>query len=182
VPEPADRRHRPGVAPGAERRLEPARERDRIVAAREGGSEEARRPLEARGLDGQAGRLGGGGRLARRLAETELEAPAMVGGARAAPDLERADLGEPDLEVDGERRLDQLSPEAEDGADGGQRGEPARPDDLARALAAAVGRREQREGDGPVGEQLELGLRDLALLALLHAARPAADRARAADA
>src|SRR5438094_2129120 len=181
VPEPADRRHRPGVAPGAERRLEPARERDRIVTAREGGREEAPRLLDARGLDDQAGRLGGAGRLADRLAEAELEAPAMVGGARAAPDLERADLGQPDLEVDGERRLDQLSPEAEDGADGGQRGEPARRDDLAGALAAAVGRREQREGDGPVGEQLELGLRDLALLALLHAARHEAERAPVAE-
>src|SRR5881628_3323741 len=181
VPEPADRRQRPGIAPGAERRLQPARERDRIVAAREGGSEEARRLLDARGLDDQAGRLGGGGRLADRLAEAELEAPAMVGGTRAAPDLERADLGQPHLEVDGKRRLDQLPPEAEDGPDGRQRGEPARRDDLARALAAAVRRREQREGDGPVGEQLELGLRDLALLALLHAARHEAERAPGAE-
>jgi len=81
VPEPADHRHRPGVAPGAERRLEPARERDRIVAAREGGSEEARRLLDARRLDDQAGRLGGASRLADRLAQAELEAPAVVGGA-----------------------------------------------------------------------------------------------------
>src|SRR5438093_8344369 len=95
VPEPADRRQRPGVAPGAERRLQPARERDRIVTAREGGSEEARRLLDARGLDDPAGRLGGGGRLADRLTEAELEAPAMVGGTRAAPDLQRADLGPP---------------------------------------------------------------------------------------
>src|SRR5207247_970005 len=105
VPEPADRRHRPGVAPGPERRLEPARERDRIVTAREGG----------------------GG----------------VGG----------------------------------GEDAGR----ARRDELARAVAAAVGRREQREGDGPVGGQLELGLRDLALLALLHAARHEAERAPVAE-
>src|SRR5213596_2759002 len=181
VPQPADRRQRPGVAPRAERRLEAARERDRLVAALEGRSEEARRLLHARGLDDQPRRLGGGGGLADRLAQAELEAPAMVGGARAAPDLERADLGEPHLEVDGERRLDQLPPEAEDGPDGGQPGEPARRDDLARALGAPVRRREQREGDGPVGEQLELGLRDLEPLALLHAARHEAERAPVAE-
>src|SRR5207247_8292257 len=127
--------------------------------------------LAARGPGAQAGRLGGAGRLADRLAEAELEAPAMVGGARAAPDLERADLGQPDLEVDGERRLDQLSPEAEDGADGGQRGEPARPDDLARALAAAVGRSEPREGDGRVGEELYLAFREYGLIDLIHTQR-----------
>src|SRR5207253_1505600 len=117
VPEPADRRQRPGVAPGAERRLEPARERDRIVTAREGGREEAPRLLDARGLDDQAGRLGGGGRLADRLAEAELEAPAMVGGRldaglgdaallallhAARHEAERAPVAEP--EVVGARR------------------------------------------------------------------------------
>src|SRR5437762_343228 len=181
VPQPADRRQRPGVAAGAERRLEAARERDRLVAALEGRSEEARRLLHARRLDDQPRRLGGGRGLADRLAPAELEAPAMVGGARAAPDLERADLGEPHLEVDGERRLDQLPPEAEDGPDGGRRGEPARRDDLAHALRAPVRRREQRERGGPVGEAPGLGLRALALLALLHAARHEAERAPVAQ-
>src|SRR5207237_902369 len=92
VPEPADRRQRPGVARSAERRLQPARARDRSSTAREGGSAQARPP-------------------------------------------------------------------------------PAPP----------AGRRERREGDGPVGEQLELGLRDLALLALLHAARHEAERAPVAE-
>src|SRR5262249_8812726 len=51
VPERPDRREWPGVAPGVERRLEPARERDGIVAALESAAERAGRLLDAHGID-----------------------------------------------------------------------------------------------------------------------------------
>src|SRR5439155_4224520 len=177
VPQGPDRAEGPGVPPGAERRLQAARQRDGIVAAREGGAQEARRLLDARGLDHQPGRFAGRGRLSHRLAQAELEAPAVVGGARPAPDLERADLREAYLEVHRERGLDQLAPEAEHGADGRERRQPSGRDEVARALPAPVRRREQGKGHGPVGEQLELGLGDLERLALLHAARHEAEGA-----
>src|SRR5438093_2477145 len=181
VPQGADRAEGPGVAPGAERPLQAARQRDGIVAAREGGAQEARRLLDARGLDHQPGRFAGRRRLSHRLAQAELEAPAGGGGARAAPDLERPDLREAYLEVHRERRLDELAPEAEHGADGRKRRQPGGRDQVARALPAPVRRREQRKGHGPVGEQLELGLGDLERLALLHAARHEAEGAPVAE-
>ena len=94
-----------------------------------------------------------GGLRRRRLAahgvaQAELEAPAVLRRARSAPQRQRADLGELRLELHRQRALLELAAEAQHGADGRQRREvvvASGPHEIAGALAAAVGRGEERE-------------------------------------
>ena len=87
VPERSDRGEWPRVAPGVERRLQAAHERDRIVAAFERGAEQSLRL----GLDlGRDDHRDGVVRRRRplrrdRITQPELEAPTMLRGAGLEP-------------------------------------------------------------------------------------------------
>src|SRR5262249_48623552 len=141
VPERADRGERPCIASGVEYGLEATGERHGIVVALERCPEEPRRLLDARRIHDERriphGRPCTG---ADRVPEAELQAPAVVRRPRPTPNLERADLGQPHLEMDRERGLPELPAEAEDRPERRQHAELARRrgEDVTCALADAV--------------------------------------------
>ncbi len=181
VPQRTDGTERPRVAAGVERALEPAHDGHRIVRALErrperrlGCGERLRRDDETRRL------VPTGGDLARDgVPQAERQPPAMVRAARLEPELQRTDLGQPDLEMHGQRALLDLLPEADDGPERRQCRERAgrRVDQVAGLLAGAIRRREERERDRPIRHQLELAARQVHRFALLHAARDEAEEA-----
>jgi hypothetical protein len=108
----------------------------------------------------------------RAFAQVELQPPAVVGGARAAPDFERADLGELADHVHRQGAGGELLAEAQHRADGRQLVQRVarRAHHRAGAVAEPRARGEQREAHRLVGEDAELRRRDLDLGALVHAA------------
>ena len=179
VPQRADGAERPRIPAGIERHFETTGERHRIVRTFEGRAQQGRRRLDPARVDDHR-RVRGWRRLGagNGVAQPEFEPPAVLGLTRATPELERADLGQTNLEVHGQHAIGELPAEADDRPQRRQRRESGRIDDVASVLAAPIGRRVERERDGPIGHELELPVGDLDGLALLHAARHDAQRGR----
>jgi predicted 2-oxoglutarate/Fe(II)-dependent dioxygenase YbiX len=118
-----------------------------------------------------------GARRLFRRAQLERQLPAIVllvaGGARDALQLQRADLGQPRPQVHAQRRLLRRAGEAQHRVHRrqlGQRVERQR-QQLPRFVAHAIGRREEPEAHGAIGEQLERVGAQRHFGALLEAAR-----------
>ena len=172
VEQRADGGQRPGVTARVQRLFEAAHERHGIAAGAEAGAQRGCGRVQTRRVDDQT-RSARTGRLADHVAQAELEAPAMVRGGRAAPDLEGAELGQASLQRDGQRTFLELPPEAEDGANGRQGRERVGRDveDGARPFARPIGGGEQRERDRAIGDERELTIAERHGFALFHAAR-----------
>ena len=148
VPERAQHGERPGVLAGAERGLERARQRRRdrrVVGSGRAGRREDRgdrgdaRPRAAPASTPSSAPLGAAAVCVvdeqRRVAQLELETPAVLALLRGAPELERAERGARRLDVHGDRARRELPAVAQHGADRRQRSRARR----ARARRSAPG-------------------------------------------
>ena len=105
--------------------------------------------------DDSGGALGGGG---GRLAEFELETPAVVADLRITPDFERSDGGEAGSEFDGDEPFAGGFAEADEGLEGGvgvEFGFLGEIDEVAEMVFGAVEGAVEAEADGAVGDELE---------------------------
>ena len=125
---------------------------------------------------GTAGGFRGG------LAQFELQAPALLADFRIGPDFEGADFGELGAELDGDEAL-ALFAEADDGVERGvemefvAEGFGREIERVAEFVFGAAERAVEAEGDGLVGDELQVLVIDFERGAVFGAARDEADGA-----